>query len=337
MAAPVIDGVRMPDDARDLIVFRNGKFIRNSFIPGDSTVSIKLDEPKKIKTVMKLRRRGRSRNSVDDQQTLPNSVYYLPEDPLTLHSDRSPYNYEPSSARLVPQYIQERQGESGQSPGIMIASNDDFVIKEHTYKMCPDCPTFSIPIPIPKSASRDKVQQTENLMERGHSGEQNLFTKIKGFLEDAQSTIKKFINTELLSNKVTVEKRFSTFGNEITERQSGVSPMILAGIAAVGIGMATVLSVGGVASGRAFNSDEDILDSNINHLENIDYNANDVLCIPRNYCENLKRKKYLIDQFPVMKTVGVNIAEMIWDKDYISEKGSESWCNLRECVFSLLR
>jgi len=48
MAAPVIDGVRMPDDARDLIVFRNGKFIRNSFIPGDSTVSIKLDEPKKM-------------------------------------------------------------------------------------------------------------------------------------------------------------------------------------------------------------------------------------------------------------------------------------------------
>ena len=66
-------------------------------------------------------------------------------------------------------------------------------------------------------------------MKRGHSGEQNLFTKIKGFLKKAQSSIKKFINTELSSNKVTAEKRFSTFGNEIAARQSGVSPILLAG------------------------------------------------------------------------------------------------------------
>ena len=46
--APVIEGIRMPDDPSDFIIFRNGKFIRNSFIPGDSTISIKLDEPKKM-------------------------------------------------------------------------------------------------------------------------------------------------------------------------------------------------------------------------------------------------------------------------------------------------
>merc|ERR1711974_333764 len=28
----------------------------------------------------------------------------------------------------------------------------DFVIKEHTYTMCPGCPTFSIPVPIPKAS-----------------------------------------------------------------------------------------------------------------------------------------------------------------------------------------
>ena len=47
MAAPGIEGVRMPDDASDVIIHRNGKFFINSFIPGDSTVSIKLDEPRK--------------------------------------------------------------------------------------------------------------------------------------------------------------------------------------------------------------------------------------------------------------------------------------------------
>lgn len=47
MAAPVIDGIRLPDDSSDGIIYRNGKFIRNSYIPGDSTISIKLDEPKK--------------------------------------------------------------------------------------------------------------------------------------------------------------------------------------------------------------------------------------------------------------------------------------------------
>ena len=48
MAAPVIEGVRMPDDVSDVIIHRNGKFFSNSFIPGDSTVSIKLDEPPKM-------------------------------------------------------------------------------------------------------------------------------------------------------------------------------------------------------------------------------------------------------------------------------------------------
>ena len=36
---------------------------------------------------------------------------------------------------------------------MVAASNDDFVIKQHTYQMCPNCPTFSIPIPVPKSAA----------------------------------------------------------------------------------------------------------------------------------------------------------------------------------------
>ena len=41
----------------------------------------------------------------------------------------------------------------GAIPSVVAASNEDFVIKQHTYQMCPNCPTFSIPIPVPKSAA----------------------------------------------------------------------------------------------------------------------------------------------------------------------------------------
>ena len=41
----------------------------------------------------------------------------------------------------------------GASSSVIAASNEDFVIKQHTYQMCPNCPTFSIPIPVPKSAA----------------------------------------------------------------------------------------------------------------------------------------------------------------------------------------
>ena len=221
-----------------------------------------------------------------------------------------------------------------QSPSIMKASNDDFVIQEQVYQMCPDCPVFSIPIPIPKSTNKPSVQQVDN------SRDENLFTKIKGFLSDAQVSFAKFINKDLTDNKV--EKRISLVDNSAgTDKSSSglasMSPLMMAGIAAVTLGVATFMSSGGVSSGRGFAEDEDLVLSNINQVEKIDYNTNDVLCIPRNYCENLKRKKYLIDQFPAVKTIGVNIAEIIWDRDFVSEKGSHTWCNLRECVFSLLR
>ena len=96
MAAPVIEGVRMPDDVSDVIIHRNGKFFTHSFIPGDSTVSIKLEEPAKMsvqfynailinfsrpdfvislsrgKAAVKLRRRSRS--SFSDDSTLKAAV-----------------------------------------------------------------------------------------------------------------------------------------------------------------------------------------------------------------------------------------------------------------------
>ena len=87
-------------------------------------------------------------------------VYYVVEEQDKLHDDRSPYNYEPADTHTsftsaIADYTQagaynKKNDPLGAGPG---AAQDpgDFIIKEHTYTMCPGCPTFSIPIPIPKS------------------------------------------------------------------------------------------------------------------------------------------------------------------------------------------
>ena len=45
--APLIIGVRRPDDLTDAVLHRNGKFINNQFVPADNTVSIAVNEEKK--------------------------------------------------------------------------------------------------------------------------------------------------------------------------------------------------------------------------------------------------------------------------------------------------
>ena len=95
-------------------------------------------------------------------------------DPDSLHADRSPYTFEPAGqAGQGPPAVNVRAfflllsliikncalfcpaqvPNPGALSSVVAASNDDFVIKQHTYQMCPNCPTFSIPIPVPKSAA----------------------------------------------------------------------------------------------------------------------------------------------------------------------------------------
>ena len=85
-------------------------------------------------------------------------VYYVVEEQDQLHEDRSPYSFEPADTHTsftsaVADYTQagtQHYDPLGAGPSAQ-ADAGDFVIKEHTYTMCPGCPTFSIPIPIPKS------------------------------------------------------------------------------------------------------------------------------------------------------------------------------------------
>ena len=60
----------------------------------------------------------------------------------------------------------------------MAASNQDFIIKDHTYKMCPTCPTFSVPVPIPKT--NDYYQEK--------SEEKSIFSRIAEMVSPAIET-----------------------------------------------------------------------------------------------------------------------------------------------------
>ena len=256
-------------------------------------------------------------------------VYYSPEEPSLIHSDRSPYSFEPAASGL------ERRPVSG----IMTASNEDFVIQEHTYKMCPECPTFSIP--IPKVSASEKKHDTADTSHGQKESEESIFDKVRAMISTARSSVTDAVSRILqpqTTRRVTIEKRIST-----SAPPPPVSPLAIAGLAVLGLGVARLLSAsGGEVSGRGYGAEDEetelvMATNGLHSLENLDYNTLDPACVPRNYCETMKRKKYLIDHFPLAKRIGLGVAEMVWDRDHVSERGESALCNLRECVFSLLR
>ena len=84
----------------------------------------------------------------------------------------------------------------------------------------------------------------------------------------------------------------------------------------LGLGLAAVLgssSLGGRSvGGRRLDGDiyqslnilgNDILDYDFGDGDLGKYDMEDLLCLPRNYCERLQSKKYLLDQYPNIKKV----------------------------------
>merc|ERR1712038_1656453 len=177
--AIVIEGQRMPDDKSDAVTYRNGRFINNVFVPNNAAVpeevTIAHRQPKSFdfddfyqgrRPLMPDNMAMESRNDhgvfVEPPEEFKQSrdykyhagsteegrpVYYVVEEPDSLHSDRSPYDFEPADTHTS---LSSHVADYTQS-GLTQATSGDFVIKEHSYTMCPGCPTFSIPVPIPKA------------------------------------------------------------------------------------------------------------------------------------------------------------------------------------------
>merc|ERR1719206_1272099 len=273
-------------------------------------------------------------------------VYFISEDPDSLHADRSPYSFEPADTHSAPQ----------PQAAVIAASNEDFVIKEHTYQMCPGCPSFSIPIPVPRSSSSSDNQvinpyNSDPGYEFQHNKEETIMDKIMAVvqpaIDTAKQTVQGFFNPEVDSNELT-EKGFSDRLSSVEVAENpDISPLMYAGMAAMGLGVATLLSSGlqvmsmqAVSVGRQFNTIDSFETENSDDNDALEYDINNILCIPRNYCETMKRKKYMLDQYPTIKKIASFLVEFVFDRDSVTERGETSvynQCYLRECVFALLK
>lgn len=294
--------------------------------------------------------------------------YYVNQDTVDLHADRSPYVFEPADTQstYTDQYTSNLgsslSGYPGSGQTVLAASNEDFVIKEHTYQMCPGCPTFDIPIPVPRTAL-DNTQDPINPYNvdpgfeyqhaRNSSFLQQIGTKIISTVEPFIKTAKSWITGTPIetfsSNAVDRSSQelqdFSGSGSrqDLTS-STDWSPMWYAGLAAAALGGATIIStigqisrVGGINLGRDFGEEKDLV---TNSIEDLDYDEGDLMCVPRAYCEKVKANNmHTIDQYPNIKMAAKWLLERVFSTDQVYSKKDTpllNECHLRECLFSLV-
>ncbi|XP_040572791.1 uncharacterized protein [Lepeophtheirus salmonis] len=281
---PVIEGVRMPDDESDRTTWRNGRVINNIFVSNDAPLPKETVVRSSVLKQVK-KRKGRQFESLPN---LPNPfnvdlqgqessggvgrdytykagdtdngrpVYYVVEDDL--HADKGPYNYEPadSSSSAASTSINFPVSDLTQS-GISLANNDDFVIKDHTYSLCPGCPTFSIPVPVPKASYQPSYLNPDNQIE----GSESLlspnkepvyqYARNETFLEKIGdriiATVQDFQNTILQATSKGQElfqfgnKEPNDIADKISKAVNNVEPQYKFAAA----GMAAVAAIGSIA------------------------------------------------------------------------------------------
>jgi len=278
--ATVIQGVRMPDDESDKVTWRNGRVINNIFVPDGAvvpeSVNVRQRQPKNFdfddfyagrEPLLPDNMAIESRSDqvyVEAPQEFKESrdykyhagstekgrpVYYVVEEPDSLHSDRSPYDFEPADTHTS---LSSHVADYTQS-GLSQATSGDFVIKEHTYTMCPGCPTFSIPVPIPKTVLGQDTpgSKIDYQYARNRTFLEKIGDRIVNGFQKVQQTVLGAIDPILSS---TSDFGSEIFGNDLEQQQTsiqekidkpiGVSkgngksymPLAIAGMAALTIG-----------------------------------------------------------------------------------------------------
>merc|ERR1719203_2487058 len=174
-------------------------------------------------------------------------VYYVVEEPDSLHSDRSPYDFEPADTHTS---LSSHVADYTQS-GLTQATSGDFVIKEHSYTMCPGCPTFSIPVPIPKAilgldSKGDKVDYQharnrtflEKIGDRIVNGFQKVQTTVMDVIDPIMETGESFLGIE--DDQNTLQEKID--GPASGSGAKSYLPMALASMAALAIGGAALFA-----------------------------------------------------------------------------------------------
>lgn len=175
-------------------------------------------------------------------------VYYVVEEPDSLHSDRSPYDFEPADTHTS---LSSHVADYTQS-GLTQATSGDFVIKEHSYTMCPGCPTFSIPVPIPKAiidaagagAAGGKVDYQharnrtflEKIGDRIVNGFQKVQNTVLDVIDPILETGESFLGIEDDQNTLQEKIDSPHRGNPGSSGSKSYMPFAIASMAAMAIG-----------------------------------------------------------------------------------------------------
>jgi len=305
--APVVEGVRVPDDETDIIVHRGGRYINNMYVPGEVTITAEMSPSHEVSFRDEHVRSARSYQSAGD-------VYY----------NTNEYTFSP-----LQHYEQQQQQQYQQQPeqggAVFPAEEDDFVIEMQTYQQCPDCPTFSVPVPVPKFPQTFPTEKTEP---------KSLIARLADVVRPVVKRAKNFLTgTDEISSRIdTVDSGVNHGGNKMT------AP-IMASLAAVGVGLAAYFGQNLAGSGRKFEDNTEyveILNNIDNELEYLSHSSvDDALCLPRRYCDNLKSQKQFLDNYPNMKTVAAFLTEAYFE-NIGGDNYSHSQCNIRDCLQELL-
>ncbi|XP_059086644.1 uncharacterized protein LOC131883237 isoform X1 [Tigriopus californicus] len=263
-----VEGIRVPDDPSDRTTWRNGRVIGNIFEPYPIKAKqqtrqgrLSLDETQTPRQPKNAQLQGSPQGQSKDYSYNSGStvegrpIYYVVEEPDTLHADRSPYAYEPAGLALGPQTDQTQRN---QLLDPQTASH--YQIKEHTYSMCPGCPTFSIPIPVPKEnddstdsyqSSSQSVQFQSNPSQTSNggngepqgpsSGSNGFLSNLENRVEDTKKAFNDFVEN-LMGNFLSQPSATGTDKQDSVSNSRQPSGFMAGGIAAALIGGMALLS-----------------------------------------------------------------------------------------------
>ena len=116
------------------------------------------------------------------------------------------------------------------------ADNKDFVIEMQTYQQCPGCPTFSVPVPIPKF-SADTTPVTERKEEK------TLLGRLAAIVKPAIARAKEFFRVGDSAPVDKISSRVDTVAGQSSSFRAGQSKLaapLVASLAAVGFGLVSM-------------------------------------------------------------------------------------------------
>lgn len=170
--APVVVGERRPDDETDRVVHRGGRFINNMYVPDPAP------------------------DTANNFARVPEEVVIRAEfgpGPELARTGRS-YDdgyYNTNEFTFTPLQHFEQQQQSG-GAAVFPADNKDFVIEMQTYQQCPGCPTFSVPVPIPRYPADTAVterKEEKTLLGRLAAIVKPAIARAKEFFRDRKSVV----------------------------------------------------------------------------------------------------------------------------------------------------